>query len=234
MELSLAQKAINLALSGEWEEAVKVNLEILSFTPDDIDALNRLARCYSELGNMTKAKETAQKVLAFDPLNTIAQKCLEKWSAVKNGDKHKINVTSPESFLEDPGRTKIAPLMHLGDRSVFAGVDSGDEVLLLPHAHRVSVTTKDGKYLGRLHDDLAARLRNMVKSGRKYQVLIKSIDPKKEVTVFIREVSRDGDPDAGPSFPTEKIEYVAFTSPELVHKDKQVMEFQEEIIEEET
>lgn len=232
MELSPAQKAISLALNGDWDEAVKINLEILSGSPDDIDSLNRLARCYSELGNVSKAKETAQKVIALDPLNTIAQKCLEKWADSKNGDKHKVNVTSPESFLEDPGKTKIAPLMHLGDRSVFAGVDSGDEVLLLPHAHRVSVTTLDGKYLGRLHDDLAARLRNMVKAGRKYQVLIKSIDPKKEVTVFIREVSA-GDSSAGPSFPTEKIEYVAFTSPELVHKDKQVMEFQEEVIEEE-
>lgn len=231
MDLTLAQKAISQALNGEWDEAVKTNLEILSFTPDDIDALNRLARCYSELGHVAKAKETAQKVLTLDPLNTIAQKCLEKWAVVKNGDKHKINVTSPESFLEDPGKTKIAPLMHLGDRSVFAGVDSGDEVLLLPHAHRVSVTTMDGKYLGRLHDDLAARLRTMVKAGRKYQVLIKSIDPKKEVTVFIREIG-NADASSGPSFPTEKIEYVAFTSPELVHKDKDVMEFQEETMEE--
>lgn len=232
MDLTLAQKAISLALSGEWDEATKTNLEILSFTPDDIDSLNRLARCYSELGRVAKAKETAQKVLTLDPLNTIAQKCLEKWAVTRNGDKHKVNVTSPESFLEDPGKTKIAPLMHLGDRGVFAGVDSGDEVLLLPHAHRVSVTTKDGKYLGRLHDDLAARLRNMIKAGRKYQVLIKSIDPKKEVTVFIREVS-SGKDSSGPSFPTEKIEYVAFTSPELVHKDKEVMEFQEEVMEEE-
>jgi tetratricopeptide (TPR) repeat protein len=231
MDITLAQKAISLALSGNWEEAEKINLEILSDTSDDIDALNRLARCYSELGKAEKAKETAKKVLVVDPLNSIAQKCLEKWASVKNGDRHRAGISVSESFLEEPGKTKIAPLMHLGDAAVLASVDSGDEAVLLPHAHRVSVTTMDGKYIGRLHDDLAARLRNLIKSGRKFQVLIKSIDPKKDVTVFIRETGESSKDDPGPSFPTEKIEYVAFTSPELVHKDKAVMEFQEEVIE---
>lgn len=232
MDITLAQKAISLALSGNWEEAAKTNLEILRDSPDDIDSLNRLARCYSELGRVEKAKEMAKKVLTVDPLNSIAQKCLEKWASIKNGDRHKVGVSTSETFLEEPGKTRIAPLMHLGDAAVLASVDSGDEARLLPHAHRVSVTTMDGKYIGRLHDDLAARLRNLVKSGRKFQVLLKSIDPKKEVTVFIREVEGSDDNGGGPSFPTEKIEYVAFTSPELVHKDKAVMEFQEEIIEE--
>lgn len=212
---------------------METNLEILSLSPDDIDSLNRLARCYSELGQIGKAKETTQKALNIDPLDSIAQKCLEKWSIAKNGEKHKAGPTSPESFLEEPGKTKIAPLTHLGDTITLAGVNSGDEARLLPHAHRVSVTTSDGRYLGRLHDELAARLRNLLKDGRKYQVLVKSIDPKKEVSVFIRETVCAKKKDAGPSFPTEKIEYVAFTSPELVHKDKKLIEFQEEMMEEE-
>jgi len=233
MDVTLAQKAISLALNGKWEEAVKANLKILSLTPTDVDSLNRLARCYSELGQIGKARKTTQKVLDLDPLNSIAQKCLEKWLVIKNGNRQKIAVTSPESFLEEPGKTKIASLTDLGDSCALASVDSGDEARLLPHAHRVSVTTPDGRYLGRLHDDLAARLRKLLKTGRKYQVLIKSIDPKKEVGVFIREVEPGSKQDLGPSFPTEKIEYIAFTSPELVHKDKKLMEFQEEATEDE-
>jgi hypothetical protein len=190
-----------------------------------------LARSYSEMGQIDKARETAQKVLTIDSLNSIAQKCLEKWATVKNGDKHSSSKTNPDSFLEEPGKTKITPLMHLGETSIFSNIDSGDEVRLLPHAHRVSVTTMDGKYLGRLHDDLAARLRNLIKAGNKYQVLLKSVDPKKEVTVFIREIEKGNGVGSNPSFPTEKIEYVSFTSPELVHKDKSVMEFQEETLE---
>lgn len=232
MDTTLAQNAISLALNGKWKEAVKANLEILSLTPMDIDSLNRLARCYSELGQIGKAKKTTQKVLDIDPLDSIAQRCLEKWLAVKNGNRQQVGITSLESFLEEPGKTKIAPLTHLGDAGVLACLDSGDEVRLLPHTHSVSVTTLDGKYLGRLHDDIAARLRNLLKNGRKYHLLVKSIDPKKEVSVFIREIESGNKQGLGPSFPTEKIEYIAFTSPELIHKDKKLMEFQEEIVEE--
>ena len=232
MDTTLAQKAIELALKGEWKEALQLNLQIINESPEDIDALNRVARCYSEMGDVGKAKNTAQKVLKVDPLNTIAQKCFDRWSMAGAPNKHSLNIASPESFLEESGKTKIASLMHLGDAKIFASLDSGDEVKLMPHAHRVSVETPDGRYLGRLHDDLAARLRNLLKYGNKYQVLLKTIRPPKEVTVFIRELEKGLKAKDITSFPTEKIEYISFTAPELVHKDKNVMEFQEEVIEE--
>lgn len=228
MDTTLAQRAINLALEGKWEEGVKANLEILSFTPEDIDALNRLARCYSELGKLPEAKKTAQKVLEIDPLNTIAQKCLDRWTVIKKSGRHNQNTSSPESFLEESGKTKIAPLMHTGDANILATVDSGDEVQFLPHTHRVSVITGSGKFLGRLHDDLAAKIRNLLKEGFKYQVFIKSVDPKKGVTVFIREIAKGPKARDLTSFPPEKIDYVSFTSPELVHKDMPEIEMPEE------
>lgn len=228
MDTTLAQKAISLALKGDWEEGIKVNREILKSTPDDIDALNRLARCYAELGKLKEAKSTAEKVLKLDPLNTIAQKCLEKWESAKNGERHKTGSTSPDSFLEESGKTKIAPLMHIGDNKLLASLDSGDEVCFLPHTHRVSVVTTDGQFLGRLHDDLAARIRLLLKNGFKYQVLIKSIEPKKGVTIFIREVERGKGNKDVTSFPAEKIDYVSFTPPNLVHKDVPEIEVQED------
>lgn len=228
MDTSLAQRAVSFALEGKWDDGVKINLEILSDSPDDIDALNRLAKCYSELGKIAEAKKTAQKVLDIDPLNSIAQKCLDRWSSLKKADKHVQTSTSPESFLEESGKTKIAPLMHIGDANVLAGIDAGDEVRFLPHTHRVSVTTTEGKFLGRLHDDLAARIRNLLKEGFKYQVLIKSVDPRKGITVFIRETAKGPHAKDATSFPPEKIDYVSFTSPELVHKDMPEIEIPEE------
>ncbi len=219
MEVTSAQKAIGLALNGKWEEAVDINLEILKENPQDPDALNRLARAYAELGKMVLARQTAQKVLKIDPVNTIAQKCLEKWKSVKKSDRHPVNAPLPEAFLEEPGKTKLVTLLHLGDSQIFANLDPGEEAKLFAHTHRVSVTTPEGKYLGRLPDDLAARLRNLIKAGNKYQVLIKSIEPK-EVTVFIREIEKGKDAPDTFSFPTEKIDYVSFTPPELVHKDQ--------------
>lgn len=225
METSLAQKAVSFALAGEWEKALKVNLEILSDSPGDIDALNRLARCYSEMGNTDKAIATTQKVLKIDPINPIAQRCLLKWKSVRPGESHKFCTQSGEAFLEESGKTKMITLLNPGDSSIFANLDSGDEVKLAAFAHKVSVTDEGGKYIGCLPDDLAARLRNFMKKGNKYQVLIKSIDPK-GVTVLIREVENKT---GIASFPPEKIDYVTFTPPELVHRDVPEMSNTEEI-----
>jgi hypothetical protein len=59
--------------------------------------------------------------------------------------------------------------------------------------------------------------------GNTYQVLVKSVN-KKEIKVFIREVKCSPKITDIPSFPTEKIEYVSFTPPELVHKKEEVVE----------
>jgi tetratricopeptide (TPR) repeat protein len=215
METSLAQKAVCLALAGKWQEALEVNLEILSQNPEDIDAMNRLARCYSEIGSTADAVETTQKVLKIDPINPIAQRCLSKWKVVHPGENHRSSATSGEAFLEESGKTKMVTLMNLGDRNVFVNLDSGDEVKLASYAHKVSVIDDIDRYIGRLPDDLAARLRGLLKQGNKYQVLIKSTD-EKEVTVLIKELENKT---GITSFPPEKIDYVSFTPPELVHRD---------------
>jgi hypothetical protein len=218
MKEDTAQKAIKLALAGEWEKAIKVNKKILKETPKDTDALNRLARAYAEVGNLKKAKETAKKVLKIDPFNNIAQKALSKWKSLKkSGDKSQV-ASSAEAFLEEPGKTKIVSLLHLGAPKTLAGLDTGDELKLNTHKHRVSVTTQDGKYVGRLADDISARLRELVRYGNEYQVLVKSIDPQESVKVFIREIKRSPKLSDIPSFSTEKIDYISFTPPELVHK----------------
>lgn len=227
MESSLAQKAVGYALSGNWQEALKTNQEILSLNPDDIDALNRLARCYSETGHTEKAVETTQKALKIDPLNPIAQKCLLKWKTARPDNNHTSSNPFGESFLEESGRTKMVTLINPGDCAVFANLDSGDAVKLSAYAHKVSVVDNTGKYIGCLPDDIAARLRSLLRKGNKYQVLIKSIDSK-EVTVFIRELENKS---GIASFPPEKMDYVSFTPPELVHRDIPEMSNVEEIVE---
>lgn len=215
MENSLAQKAITYAVKGQWHEAYEANLEILKNNPDNIDALNRLARCYSELGNAKKAKETANKVLTLDPSNQIAHKCILKYKNSKPKDKISGDHVFNEVFLEESGRTKIIELMNLGDKSIISAASTGDLVKLTTHTHKVSVVTSDDKYLGRLPDDLAVRVRNLVKQGNKYTAYIKSSSPT-AVVVFIREQFNKT---KNPSFPPEKIDYVSYTPPELVYSE---------------
>ncbi len=217
MDTDLAQQAIAQALSGDWVKALELNKKILKENKGDVDALNRMARAYAELGDIKKAKETAEKVIKLDPFNNIATRALKKWKGLKSGSTDASGPSSAQAFLEEPGKTKMLPLLHLGPTSIVAKLDSGDVVELSPHRHRVSVNTKEGKYIGRLADDIAARLRKLIQAGNEYQVLIKSIDDD-GVTVFIRETKRADKIASIPSFSSEKIEYVSFTPPELVHK----------------
>jgi tetratricopeptide (TPR) repeat protein len=217
MESDLAHKAICAALAGNWKEATNLNKEILKTQSNDIDALNRLARAYAELGNISAAKKHAEKVLKLDPFNPIATKSLNKWKALKHGEVHSCSAYCPQIFLEEPGKTKIVPLLHLGECTTLGKLDSGDEVQLDPHGHRVSVISLEGKYIGRLTDDLSARLRRFISLGNEYQVFIKTIEPE-SVKIFIREVKSSPKLAGTPSFPAEKIEYISFTPPELVHK----------------
>lgn len=218
--MSLAQKAIEQALKGQWNEAISTNLLILKDSPKDTETLNRLAHAYSEIGKLQLAREHAQKVLNLDPFNSIAQKCLEKWKSVKKATKNSSrSFVSSESFLEESGKTRIVNLINIGSQKVLAMLHPGEEVKIHCHTHKVSINSHDNKYVGKLPDDLAARLRMLIRGGNKYQALIKSIDSK-EVTVFIRETEKGRESPDMPSFPTEKIDYVSFTPPELVHKER--------------
>jgi len=230
MDADLAQLAVFQALSGNWKDAINTNKKILKTHPDDIEALNRLARAHAELGNLIKARSCAQKVLKFDPFNTIASKSLTKWKDLRKVEPGSSSASFAKLFLEEPGRTRIVSLIHIGDAKVIAKLDSGDGVDLNTASHRISVTITDGKYIGRLADDISSKLRKLIKLGYEYKACVKSADSK-EVKIFIREVKRPGKFMDVPSFTSERIDYVSFTPPELVHKKEVVHEtIQEEEI----
>lgn len=226
MKTDLAQQAINQALSGNWEEAVKTNSKILKEDKNDIDALNRLAKAYAEIGNLKKAILIAKNVIKLDPYNSIALKCINKWKYLKKGDVQRTGATSSDVFIEEPGKTKIVNLTNVSS-SIIPKLDCGDEVEINFYGHRVSLTTSDKKYIGRLPDDVGSRLKKLLKIGKKYRVNIKSIDAK-EIKVFIREIFSSKEAENIPSFSSERIDYVSFTPPELVHKNTNVIVVEEE------
>lgn len=184
MEENLAQKSIELALCCKWKEAIKVNLEILKNDSSDVEALNRLAKAYFENGEIKKALTTSKKALQVDPNNNIARNSLEKFKKSKPSN-NKTKTVDKASFIEVPGKTKITTLVNLGSEKTYSCLSAGDEVYIVTHAHKVSVTTTDNKYIGKLTDDLSARMRILIKSGKKYQIYIKSIS-QSQVRVFIK------------------------------------------------
>lgn len=215
----LSQKAIDFALSGNWKEAIKVNLTLLKEHTKDIETLNRLGRAYLETGQKSKAEETYKKVLHLDKFNSIAAKNLGLLKTSRVSRQSRTNsISSMPLFLEELGVTKTITLIRLGDAKILARLHAGDQVNIVVRQHTVAAVSTNNEYLGRLPDDLAARLRPFIKAGNTYVAWIRSIDPFR---IFAKENHRCAKFAHTPSFPiTEKLTYAAFTPPELIHDEK--------------
>jgi len=107
MNNDLLQKSINLALAGNWKEAIKVNKEILKTNSNDTETLNRLAKAYFESGNSLKAKSICQKIIKIDPINTIALRNLAKWKSVKENVRRKVNHHKPPPLSKNPVKPNL-------------------------------------------------------------------------------------------------------------------------------
>jgi tetratricopeptide (TPR) repeat protein len=218
---NLAQKAIAQALKGNWKDALETNELILKKTPDDTDALVRLSKCYAELGKYKIAKQIAKKVLAIDPFNSIAKRSMDKWQGLKDGEVLVSNPLSAKTFLEEPGKTKVVNLLHVCSGDILAKLDAGDEVKINDHGHRITIFSIDGKKIGKLPDDLSANLKNLISKGNEYRAYVKSVD-NASIKILIRETKQSEKCKNIQSFPPEKIDYISFTPPELVHKKEDI------------
>lgn len=200
LNFNLKTQAIKTALTGNWEEAVRLNKILLEENPEDIETLNRLALAYMVLGKTSDAKKVSQKVFDLDPLNPIALKNLKKIkekTICASSTTFQIN----NNFLEETGKTKIVELVNIAQAKVIEELRIGESVELCIKRSKIFVL-KDGKqYVGVLPDDIGRRLIKFIKSGNKYEAYIKSICPHK-VHVFIKEMKRVSKYKNQPSFIT--------------------------------
>lgn len=222
----LSEIATNYALQGQWELAVKANKEILAFCKDDIDSLNRLGFAYTGLGKLQDASATFKKVLRLDSYNAIATKNLDRLKNIKakpkKASKKPASTTAhPERlFLEEPGRTATVALVAVAEPKILLSLSCADEIRLVPRSHQISVVDSTGMYLGKIPDDLAARLLRLISGGNQYSGCIKGVHST-GVQIFIRETKRSKKFEMVHSFPIEdKYSYIAFTSPDLVHAEQ--------------
>ncbi len=210
--------AIRKTQEGNWSEAAKINIQIVKKNPLDSGAFNRLAKAYIELGKIKEAQATYRKVLKLDPHNPIAQRNLERLKNVRPEGNKPSPVSPQVAFIEEPGRTKTVALVKIGSPQKLSRLDPGDEVILIPRQHSVSVILPDQSTVGRLPDDLAARLLPMIKSGNLYKSFIRSATPS-SVKIFIHEEKRSKKYSNTASFVlSDSASYVAYIPPELVHE----------------
>ncbi len=197
----LNQLAINAALNSNWEEAIKLNRQIIKIDPQNIDALNRQAKAYLELGKFNLAKKFYCEALKFDPYNPIASKNLKIIKAFKIGTKNAPTSAgysstpighpklSPSLFLQEPGKTKVVNLLRVAEPQKLSHVYCGMKVEVVIKNRKVIITDADNEYLGVLPDDISHHLIRLIRGGNKYELFVKSIRVN-GLSVLIRETFR--------------------------------------------
>lgn len=187
---ALKSQAIQTALMGDWENAISLNQQILSDTPDDIDTLNRLAYAYASKGDSKEAKNIYQKVLELDTQNPIAIRNLKRLS-ISNGkaNSHFTPMQMGNLFIEEPGKTKVIELINVADKKVISPLRSGEVLQLQIKRMKIFVLDEQKQYIGMLPDDIGRRLIKFIEGGNKYEAYVKSVENNK-VIIFAKEAVR--------------------------------------------
>lgn len=201
--VNLHQQAINAALDNKWEEALKINKKIIKSDPQSIDALNRQARAYMELGKSSLAKKYYSEVLKIDSYNPIAQKNLKIMKSFKSNGQAPTPCNqsrlSPSLFLQEPGKTKIVNLLKVAEPQKLSHAFCGMRVEMTVKNRKITIVDANGNYLGVLPDDISHHLSRLFKGGNRYELFIKSVKVN-GLSVIIKEVFRSKKFKNQPSF----------------------------------
>ncbi|HSV95177.1 MAG TPA: hypothetical protein VLH94_04385 [Spirochaetia bacterium] len=200
----LTQEAIKAAVGKNWNEAISLNEKILETYPNDISTLNRLGISYSMIGKNKKAEEKFKEVLSIDAHNPIAKNNLFRLKSNKNTGL--LNpFTQTVSFIEEPGKSKVVPLVCQAEPKIFSTLNIGEPVDLSSCKHKVRVANSKNIFIGYLPDNISHRLLQLLKTGYKYKTVMKSVNPKLP-QVFIQETHASKRLRGVPSFPLDENE----------------------------
>jgi len=145
-----------LALSHNWEDSVSLNEQIVELEPENIPALNRLARAHLETGKPKVARKYLRKVIKLDPLNKTAQKNLELSKKSRGGHKHndhgeekEVTERKAAAFIHEPGTTKLVEVKVSAKGFNSKSFHTGDNFEIKLKGERVSLYHED-KFVGYL------------------------------------------------------------------------------------
>ncbi len=192
---NLNQLAINATLDSRWNDALKLNRQIIKLDPQNIDALNRQAHIFMEKGRSNLAKKYYSEVVKIDPYNPIAIKNLKIIKSFKSngrGDEIRTNgdfKLSPALFLQEPGKTKVVSLLKVAEPQKLSKAFCGMQVNFAIKNRKITIVDTDGNYLGVLPDDICHHLLRLIKGGNKYDLFVKSIRVN-SLSVLIKETFR--------------------------------------------
>ena len=124
-----AEDAVQLAIAGKWDEAVKLNRFIIENFGSDEETQNRLGKALSELGKLKEAKASYEVALKLNPMNNIAKKNAARINALlhqKEGLKVGGTRVDLNLFVEEMGKTVITTVESPPKADICSKVAAGD------------------------------------------------------------------------------------------------------------
>jgi Tetratricopeptide repeat len=228
-----AEDAVQLAIAGKWDEAVKLNKFIIdSFGPDE-ETQNRLGKALSELGKLKEAKASYEVALKLNPMNSIAKKNAARINALlhqKEGLKVGGTRVDLNLFVEEMGKTVITIVDAPAGAEISSKVAAGDVAELKIEGDGILIETSRGVRIGQLEPKLARRLIKFMRGGNRYQSGVTSVDGNM-VKLIVRETYQDPRFAGKPSFPMRRkreVEFRPYAKESLLARQAEVFAGDEE------
>ena len=228
-----AEDAVQLAIQGRWDEAVKLNKFIIDSFGADEETQNRLGKALSELGRLKDAKAAYEAALKLNPMNSIAKKNAARINALlhqKEGLKVGGSKVDLNLFVEEMGKTVLTNVESPASADISSKVAAGDVAELKIEGDGIAVETSRGVRIGQLEPKLARRLIKFMRGGNRYQAGVTSVDGS-AVKLIVRETYQDPRFAGKPSFPMRRkreVEFRPYAKESLLAREVEVFAEDEE------
>src|SRR5437867_6777184 len=228
-----ADDAVQLAIQGKWDEAVKLNKFMIDNLGPDEESQNRLGKALSELGKLKEAKAAYEVALKLNPLNSIAKRNAARINALlhqKEGLKVGGTRVDLNLFVEEMGKTVITTVESATNADISSKVADGDVAELKIEGDGITAETSRGVRVGQLEPKLARRLIKFMRGGNRYQAGLTSVDGN-TVKLIVRETYQDPRFAGKPSFPMRRkreVEFRPYAKESLLAREVEVFAEDEE------
>lgn len=225
-------QAIQLAIQGRWDDAERLNRQLLAAFPEDTDAHNRLGKALTELGRYGEARASYTRTLELDPTNSIARKNLTRLATLDAATVAPAPLgakVDPHLFVEETGKTGVATLQRPASEALVR-MTAGDRVSLRRQERSLIAENSLGEYLGTIEPRMALRLIKLMDGGNEYAAAIASIN-EHAARIIIKETYQHPSLTGKLSFPPVGPEgFRPYTKESLIRYDLD----DEDVAEEET